>query len=280
MTKRVSKIALYSILSVLLTAGGLALFTQTPMFRETLRSTLYTFLENEVNADIYIGEINGNLFTGLTVDTVMMYVDGAPFVEAGALSVKYDLLDLLKDRITVDTLTLENPSLHLIRRKNGEWNVNRLSKTPPSTDTTVSPLVVTAGKLRIINAEFHLVDSTGAFDSVMTDRNGNRSINYSDLHLEKVNIDLSGRYSADDLTARLRHLSFSARRERFTLLAMSADVKRTKDSSIVKDLTIATPSSSVKLTARLAGADAFRVSSVEQLRNAEIAVTVAPSTVL
>lgn len=280
MTKRVSKIALYTILSVLLTAGGFALFTQTPMFRETLRSTLYTFLENEVNADIYIGEINGNLFTGLTVDTVMMYVDGAPFVESGSISIQYDLLDLLNDRITVDTLTIENPSVHLIRWKNGEWNVNRLAAAPPSGDTAVSPLRVSAGKLRILNAAFHLVDSTGAFDSVMTDRNGRRSINYSDLHLEQVNIDLSGTYSAAALHATLNHLSFIARREQFTLLKMSAEVMRTKDSSTVRNLTITTPVSSAELSARISGADVFEIASLDQLRSAEIAVSIGSSTIL
>lgn len=280
MTKRVSKIALYTILSVLLTAGGLALFTQTPMFRETLRSTLYTFLEAEVNADIYIGEINGNLITGLTVDTVMMYVDGAPFVEAGTLSIKYDLLDLLNDRISVDTLTIENPSVHLIRWKNGEWNVNRLAKTPPSGDTTESPLIVTAGKLRIVNAQFTLIDSTGLYDSVLTDRNGRRSVNYNDLQLERVNIEMSGRYSAAELSVRLNHVSFIAARERFALLKLTADVMRTKDSSAVRNLSITTPSSTADLTARISGVDVFDVSSVEQLRTAEVTLTVSPSTIL
>jgi hypothetical protein len=280
MTKRVSKIALYTALSVLLTVGGLALFTQTPMFRETLRSSLYTLLGNEVNADIYLGEINGSILTGLTIDTVMMYVDGAPFIEAGRLSVKYDLLDILKSRITVDSLTLENPSVHLIRWKNGEWNVNRLSRTPPSEDSTVSPLTVSAGKIRILNAQFHLIDSTGAYDSVMFDRNGRRSINFSNMALERVNIDLDGNYSASSFSARINHLSFVAPRAQFTLLKLTAQVSRTKDSSTVKNLSIITPSSRVELSARLQGIDAFTITSIEALRKAEVSLSVAPSNIL
>jgi hypothetical protein len=279
MTKRVSKIALYSFLSVLLTAGGLALFTQTPMFRETLRSTLYKFLESEVNADIYIGEINGSLFTGLTVDTVMMYVDGAPFVESGTLSVKYRLFDLLSSRITIDTLTLENPSVHLIRWKNGEWNVNRLAKSPSADDSTESPLVVTAQRLRILNARFFLTDSTGAFDTVMVDRNGRRSINYSDLQLERVNIDLDGRYSAAELSATINHLSFFSPRERFSLLKLTAQVFRNKDSSAIRNAAVTTPSSKIEFSAAMNGADAFRISAVEQLRNADISLSVLPSNI-
>ncbi|MBP9211571.1 MAG: hypothetical protein KBF97_02165, partial [Bacteroidetes bacterium] len=226
------------------------------------------------------GEINGNLFTGLTVDTVMMYVDGAPFVESGSISIQYDLLDLLNDRITVDTLTIENPSVHLIRWKNGEWNVNRLAAAPPSGDTAASPLRVSAGRLRIVNAAFHLVDSTGAFDSVMTDRNGRRVINYSDVHLEQVNIELSGMYSAAALSATLHHLSFAARREQFTLLKLSAHVMRTKDSSAVRNLSITTPSSTVELSARIGGVDVFDIAGLDRLRSAEVDLTVAPSTFL
>ncbi|MFA6437858.1 MAG: hypothetical protein WCX28_00990 [Bacteriovoracaceae bacterium] len=280
MTKRVSKIALYSTLSILVTVGGLALFTQTPMFRETLRSSLYKILESEVNADIYIGEINGSILTGLTIDTVMMYVDGAPFVESGTLSIKYNLLDILNDKITVDSLTIENPSVHLIRWKNGEWNVNRLSKSTSPDDTTESPLVVNAGKLRILNAQFYLTDSTGAFDSVMIDRNGRRSINYSDIRLEQVNIDIDGMYSSSALIANINHLSFVAPREKFTLLKLRSQVSRTKDSSTVKNLAITTPSSKIELTARLRGIDVFEISTVEELRNAEVSLHVVPSNIL
>ena len=126
MTKKVSKIFLYFVLTVVLLIGGTAIFTQTSMFRVTLRSTLYTFLEDQLNANIYIGEINGNLFTGFSVDTVMMYVDGAPFVEAGRLSVNYRLISLLRNKINIDSLKLENPIIHLTRWKNGEWNYNHI----------------------------------------------------------------------------------------------------------------------------------------------------------
>ncbi|MFA6467720.1 MAG: hypothetical protein WCW35_02410 [Bacteroidota bacterium] len=280
MTKKASKIFLYSVASFLLVMGGLGLFTQTPMFRATLRSTLYNFLEKEVNANIYIGEINGNLITGFTVDTVMMYVDGAPFVESGTVTVQYDLLDILNDRITVDSLTIENPSVNLIRWKNGEWNVNRLSRSSTPPDTAESPLVVTAGSLRIINAQVHITDSTGAIDSLLFDRNGHRNINYSNIDLEKVNINIDGMYSSRELAADINHLSFISPKEKFMLTKLTAAVSRTRDKSILKDLIIETPTSRIECTARMDGIDVFSIGSVAELRSVHVGLNINPSNIL
>ncbi|MFA6455261.1 MAG: hypothetical protein WCW40_00455 [Bacteroidota bacterium] len=280
MTKKVSKIFLYSTASFLLVLGGLGLFTQTPMFRATLRSTLYNFLEKEVNANIYIGEINGNLFTGFTVDTVMMYVDGAPFVESGKLSVRYDLLDILKDKITVDSLTIENPSVNLIRWKNGEWNVDRLSLSTTPPDTAESALVVTAGSLRIVNAQVHITDSTGAYDSLLFDRSGHRNINYYNIDLEKVNIDADGMYSARELSVDINKLSFISPKEKFILTKLSASVSRTKEKSAIKNLVIETPSSRIECSAQMSGIDAFSIKNVVELRTAQVSLNIGPSNIV
>lgn len=280
MTARVSKIAMITIASLLLAAGGAALFTQTFWFRETVRSTLYTYLQKEINADIYIGEIHGNLFTGLSVDTVMMYVDGAPFVESGRLSVRYDLLDLLENRITVDSISVENPIVHLIRWKNGQWNTERLSKNPSPPDSIPSALYVQASKLRLYNAQFRLTDSTAAYDSIAVDRNGRRVMNYSDIRLEQLFLELEGTYAPDHLTAVIHHLSFIAPREHFTLLKFTANVGRYRDSAYLRAMTLTTPFSKVAVNAVLRGADVFAVRRTEDLQKADVTLNVAPSNIM
>jgi hypothetical protein len=280
MTKKVTKILFYSFLTALLFAAGLALFSQTPMFRATLRSTLYTYLAKEVNADIYIGEIDGNLINGFTVDTVMMYVDHAPFLEAGKLSVRYRLFDIISNRITIDTLTLENAIVNLTRWKNGEWNVNRLAKNPPSEDSTESSLIVTAGRVKIVNAKFHLTDSTGEFDRTIVDRNGRPSINYRNIDLEKIDIDLHGMYSERKLDVGITHCSFVSPKEHFILRQLSADLYRTSTRSSIKNLVISTPGSSIKTSVSMDNLDAFAISKTEDLRRGHLTLAVLPSNIL
>lgn len=280
MTKKVSKIFLYFVLTVVLLIGGTAIFTQTSMFRVTLRSTLYTFLEDQLNANIYIGEINGNLFTGFSVDTVMMYVDGAPFVEAGRLSVNYRLISLLRNKINIDSLKLENPIIHLTRRKNGEWNYNHISKSTSPSDTAESPLVVVARKLKIVNAKFRLVDSTGAYDQPVLDRNGKPVINYSNIDLENVNIEVSGMYSAKKIDVSVKNISFISPREQFTLAKLSAEILHTEQKSSVKNLVIVTPSSWIETSAELNGIDAFSIGDVADLRHAQVSLSASSSNIL
>ena len=280
MTRKVSKIFLYSLLTIVLLIVGTVVFTQTSMFRITLRSTLYTFLEDQLNANIYIGEINGNLFTGFSVDTVMMYVDGAPFVEAGKLSVNYRLISLLRNKINIDSLKLENPIIHLTRWKNGEWNYNHISKSTSPKDTVESPLVVVARKLKIVNAKFRLVDSTGAYDQTVVDRNGKPCINYSNIDLEKVNIELSGMYSTKKLDVAIKRFSFVSPREKFTLAKLSAEILHTEQQSSVKNLVIVTPSSWIETSAELKDIDAFSIGDVANLRNAQVSLSASSSNIL
>ena len=280
MTKKVTKFFLYSFLSVLLFAGGLGLFMQTPMFRSMVRSTLYTFLAKEINAEIYIGEINGNIVNGFTVDTVMMYVDRAPFLESGKISVRFRLLDIIGNKLTIDSATLENPSITLTRRKNGEWNVNRLVKNPRPADTTESTLIVTAGRVRIINARFHLIDSTGEFDRQIVDRNGKPSINYRNIVLEKIDIDLHGMYSEQKLDVTVAHCSFVSPKEKFVLKQFSADLYRTAKRSTIKNLVISTPDSYIKSSISMDNLDAFTISTMEDLRRGHLSLSVSPSHIL
>jgi hypothetical protein len=280
MSKKISKIFLYFVLTLLLFMGGTAIFTQTSMFRSTLRSTLYTFLNGQINANIYIGEIKGNLFNGFSVDTVMMYVDGAPFVESGKLSIKYRLISLINNKINVDTLRLENPVVHLIRWKNGEWNYNHISKSTSPKDTIDSPLIIIARKLQIVNARFCLIDSTRVYDKSIFDRNGQPVINYSNIDIAHVNIELGGMYSASKLDVSVKNLSFFSPREQFSLTKLSAEVVRTKQQSSINKLIVTTPASRIEASVVLNNIDAFAITAVSDLRRAHVVLQALPSNIM
>lgn len=278
MTKKVSKIFLYSVLSIVLLIGCAVLFTQTPMFRQTLRASLYTFLEKEVQGNIYIGEINGNMYNGFSVDTLLVYVDGSPFIEGGKLSVKYDLFDIFSNTVTIDTLTLEHPSVHLIRYLNGDWNVDHLLTPSSSIDSTESTLKINVGKLRIRNAEFRLIDSTGEFEKEIFDRNGKRSINYANIHLKNIDLEIGGSYSASNLEAVIHRLAFTSPNEKLSITHFSANILRTKQKSSVKNLLVATPASRIELSAEML-TDAFAITDLANLRRVQTTLSVLSSNI-
>ena len=187
MAKKVLKIFLYLALTFVVAIVGLAWYTQTTTFHENLRSTVYKLIGNNLNAKVYIGEISGSILRGFTIDTVIMYVDNQPFVEAGQIAIRYHPSDFLRSIVRVDSLNIKNPSIHLIRWKNGEWNVDHISKSTTPPDSVPTKWQVDAKKIALVNATFHLIDSTGNLDSsVYID--GRKSINYSNFEFSHLNV--------------------------------------------------------------------------------------------
>jgi autotransporter translocation and assembly factor TamB len=266
MTKKVSKIVLYSIGAVVLILVSLALYSQTEWFRSNLRSALYRTISSNVNASVYLGEIEGNLVSGFSIDTVMIYVDNAPFIESGRISARYDLLELLRKNIVIDSLVIENPSVNLVRSKSGVWNVDRLDTTFSPPDSAPSSIVIDARSIVLRNASFRMIDSTGdVSSSVIID--GRKSLNYSNVKITRLNLDAKALFSPSRLAASIKRLSFESPRETFTLQQLSASVVHTKDTTIVKDLDITTPDSHLLVDASMTGIDVIGVKDLKEFQN-------------
>jgi len=158
MVRKISKILVYVCLSALLVLVAVTGFTQTALFKKTLRSTIYKVVEANLNASVFLGEIKGNLFTGISIDTIAIYVNNAPFLEARNAVVRYDPLPLWNKHFALGNVEIDNPSVSLIRFTDGTWNVDRLSKKKSEPDSTPSPWVVTLKSLHITNGHFRLID--------------------------------------------------------------------------------------------------------------------------
>lgn len=278
MTRRSLNILRTTLLAVVLTVLLLAGYTQTAVFRANLRSAAYELLQSSLNASVYIGEIEGNLFTGLTIDTVMIYVDNAPFVEAGRVGVRYDLLDLLRDRVTVDSVTVDNPVVHLIRWKDGSWNTGHLAPPDTTTDTVPSPWTIAAARVRLRNATFRLIDSTGGYGTSVT-IDGVRVLNYSNLRLTGIELAGSAAIAPGRIEAVIDSLSFDAPAERFSLERLSARVLLAGDTARVNGLSIRTGRSRLDLSAALTGVDVLHAGSLASFEKAQTALVLRPSSV-
>ncbi len=278
MTKKASKIFFYSTLSVIVLLLCLAGYTQTGAFRSNLRSALYEMIKDNLNASVYIGEINGNLVTGFSIDTVMMYIDNAPFIESGKIAVTYNLFDLLSNEVNVDSLAIQNPVVHLIRWNDGTWNVDRLTEPTATPDSTPSPWKINTRKIVLTNASFRLLDSTGRIDSSVS-INGRKSVNYSNLYLKEINLNAGGSYASDRITAEIQQLSFISPREKFTLTSLSTGFYYTKNSARAVNLTIRSPHTSIRTSAEIDGIDIFSAGDLAEFENVPVKLVLEESEV-
>jgi len=274
-----SKILTYAGISVVALLFAAAGFTQTPLFKQTLRSTIYKVLDANLNASVYLGEIKGNLFTGISIDTVAVYIDNAPFVEASKAVVRYDPIPLWNKHISLGSIEIDNPSISLVRFSDGTWNVDKLAKKKAEPDTAPSPWLVTVKNLRINNAHFRLIDSTSLAAGSLPDSIARRTFNFSNLDIDKLNVELSASVAEKEQSASIKNISFTAPREGFTLAHFSADIRHNAVLSEVKNLLIVTPRSRVELSARMSSADALKINDIAALQFVPVECSLLPSTV-
>ncbi len=279
MIRKTSKILLYVCLSVLFVLFVAAGFTQTTLFKQTLRSTIYKMVDANLNASVFIGEIKGNLVTGLSIDTVAIYVNNAPFLEARNAVVRYDPFPLWNKHISLGSVEIDNPSVSLIRFADGTWNVDRLSKKKSEPDSLPSPWVVTVRSLRINNGHFRLIDSTAQSNRKLPDSIARRTFDFSNLDIERLNVELSATISDHEQSVSIKNISFVSTREGFTLSHLSGSLRHTATASEVKNLLIVTPRSRIDVSAKIATVDAFKINDISALRFVPVECSLLPSTV-
>ncbi|HTR82792.1 MAG TPA: AsmA family protein [Bacteroidota bacterium] len=279
MVRKTSKILTYicgAVIVLLFAAGG---FTQTSLFRQTLRSTLYKVLAANLNASVFLGDIKGNLFTGISLDTVAIYVDNAPFVEARNVHVRYDPFPLWNKKVSIGNVEIDHPTVSIIRFADGTWNVDRLSKKKSTPDSLSSPWVVAVRGLHITNARLRMIDSTASGRSSLPDSIAKRTIDFSNLDLQNINIDLSATISDEEQSATIKNISFVSPRDGFILTKLSGSLHHTPTFSEAKNLFIETPSSHIELNAKMSSADVFKIKDIGALRFTPVECSLASSTV-
>jgi len=279
MVRKISKILVYVCLSALLVLVAVTGFTQTALFKKTLRSTIYKVVEANLNASVFLGEIKGNLFTGISIDTIAIYVNNAPFLEARNAVVRYDPLPLWNKHFALGNVEIDNPSVSLIRFTDGTWNVDRLSKKKSEPDSTPSPWVVTLKSLHITNGHFRLIDSTSQSTHELPDSAARRTFNFSDLAMDNLNVELSATISEQQQSVSIKNISFVSSREGFTLTHFSGDIRHAAAASEIKNLLIVTPKSRIEFSAKIASVDALKIKDIGALQFAPVECSLLPSTV-
>jgi translocation and assembly module TamB len=104
-------------------AAGIAIMTQTPWGRGRIREVLLAQLKRAVHGSLYVGQLDGSLFTSFSVDSLEVRDRrGDLFLATGRVHVEYDPRDLLDRRILVQRLELEHPVVRLVHHQDDSWN--------------------------------------------------------------------------------------------------------------------------------------------------------------
>ena len=98
---------------------------------EQVRAALVAALRDQFpDADVHVGSARLRLFGGISVTDLRLTRrgDDEPFVDAPTAVIIHDKEQLGRGRLVVRKVELDGPTVRLVRRPDGTWNVTGLSK--------------------------------------------------------------------------------------------------------------------------------------------------------
>lgn len=260
--------------SLLFLAIAVVGFTQTKTFRSYLHGILTDVVASELHGELQMGRLEGNLFTALRVDSVQLSVAGRPLLHADRLEARYDPLGVLVNRLTFQSIKLENPRVYLVRSVDGTWNIDRLIPTAPS-DSIPSTTVADFRRIQLTNAEVVMVDSVKLAELAQTRPEGALAVTeYPTLTLQRLNLSASLRISPRRVEAKVEQCSAVLNEPSFVLSRLSGEFTLTPTDVTLKRLQIETPASRLHIDAALKNVDLQSLSDAEELAGKPVYLSV------
>jgi uncharacterized protein involved in outer membrane biogenesis len=208
---------------------GLIAFVKFYLTEERVKALVIPKAENALGRVVFIGDIKIGLLSGITIkDFVIKEEDReSNFVSTKAFVLSYDLLPLLQKKLVVSEIRLDEPTIQVIRDKQGKFNYSSLAflseadkKDKPQKSTSPSaavPLALTIDQIRLVNARLSVRDALDELPKVDATTNAKFKVsigqNLADLRYQgawdmvadavfaqtKAHVDGSGNISQQDL---------------------------------------------------------------------------------
>ncbi len=109
---------------------------------EQVRNTVLPMAKEALQRDVALGDIEISIFSGIVLhDLTVMDKEGtSPFVEAGTVVLRYRFWPLLKLKVVVDEVRLEQPVVRIVRQADGTLNFSDLleKKKKPTPEQELS----------------------------------------------------------------------------------------------------------------------------------------------
>lgn len=258
-----------AVLTILLIFAG---FSQTETFREYLRKTVLSAVNETLNGEIHVEKIEGTLFTSVVLTKPYITLGNDTLLIADRISVKTSPLQILLKKIYVREVEIRNAKISLVRESDGSLNISRLVKPKEEIDTVKSkfPFSITLAKLNIINTRLRLTTEANrhSFSSY-------NSLNFDDLRIDSLNLQLNAYadIAENEYQLKIDDLRFRANLLKFRLEKITGDFDLNDQHAIINDFYLKTNSSDFNLAARLDETNFFEDFSYEKLQNSPVEVS-------
>jgi len=148
------------VVAVVIIVVGILFATFNP---NDYRGTIQTKLEQQLNRKVGLGNMSLGLFPLRFKVADLSIADdpkfsNSPFIQTQELSVSVKLLPLLSKSVEVDSLSLEHPSVQLIKNAQCIWNFASLGQKEPAAAPSSSEQQFSLGELAINDGQIAITD--------------------------------------------------------------------------------------------------------------------------
>lgn len=218
--KKALKIFLWFSGVLILLLLGIFLFIQTNTFNKLALDYAVEKLNEgleQQNSKIEISSLNGNIFSGLILDSGLITIDNDTLLKFNYIDVKYDVWGLLDKQIRLEHLIINSPNVNFTKIKDSTqnlvWNFSKLFSSSDETDTSASTFDwdIAVNNLKIENGFFktrdEFIDTTLTAQSHYQRQN---EFDFNNLLISDLNLELNAKYFRDSKKINLQSFSFNS----------------------------------------------------------------------
>ena len=241
--QKIVNIFLYSCIGLFIFILLFLGISQTSTFREYLRKTVVEQVNKNLYGTLYIGKIDGTIFTSLILRNTVLNMGKDTLLNAGKIEIRTSPLQLLLKKIKIRKFEIVQADISLITDSTGRLNISKL--TPPSSpDTSKStfPFKIEVTNLSLININFSLQRFDFEGSKVYYD-----FLNLNDFRVNNLKLSLNAfaDIKNNEFELDLMELSFIPNINNFTLEKLSGQFAVNKKELFANNLKIKTSNSEI-----------------------------------
>lgn len=213
MIKKIIKILLIAIGSLVSLLIILVLIIRIGWMNKFLAQIISQQAGKSINGELNIGSINGNIFSGFSLNNLSITQDSDKLLECDEIEIDYILKDILHKNISINLIHIKNLSLSLRQDNDSLWNFMKIMKSSEKTDTSSGDFT---WKIRV---DDFIVDNL---------RSGIESIDTNKFIPESIesNIHLNAIFSKDSLNVKLESFNITTINPDFEFVSLTGDFSK------------------------------------------------------
>jgi|GEM_PF-757601 len=231
MKKRLTKIFLFLLVFLTVVFVLVTALLQSEWFKNRLKEKLLFEANRALHGHVEAGSLTGGIFAAWKAHDLSLAVGPDTLATIESAVIRIDLFRLLDRTVTLRSIELERPCIHLDQSADGRWNVNRLFSAAGSADTAA-----TGWRTELKEIQLH-------HGSVHIDRLPGAGVMPSDIN--DIDLRFSAQFFHEFSMGRLSQCRFVTSNPEITVRDLVGTFLVRRDSVWINDLSLLTQHSSL-----------------------------------